>query len=159
VIVPVVVVREADVELELLPPHPAMASVATTIAAAPDWFGFLDFVGHLRCGRAPGGVKRVGALSRQHHRSPDEQRGQARLRAIICRLSRPVPSRPARISDRTWPACRRRSTARLEDLDEQIGNGPPRTWRRSIEFAPPIKTLPASGTSLTPLSGAAPRSR
>jgi hypothetical protein len=37
VIVPVVAVPEADVELELLPPHPAMASVATTIAAAADW--------------------------------------------------------------------------------------------------------------------------
>jgi hypothetical protein len=60
--VPVVAVTEADVELELPPPHPAMASVATTTAAAVDWVRCLDFVGYLRCGRAPDGVTRGGGF-------------------------------------------------------------------------------------------------
>jgi hypothetical protein len=53
--VPVVAAPEADVllaaldvvdvEPELPPPHPAMASVATTTAGAPDWLRFLNCVG------------------------------------------------------------------------------------------------------------------
>jgi hypothetical protein len=60
------VVVDAELEL-LLPPHPPMASVATTIAAAPSWLAFLDFIGCLRCGRAPAGSPVRGSSRARSH--------------------------------------------------------------------------------------------
>jgi hypothetical protein len=79
-----------DVALELLLPHPPLASVATAIAAAASWPACLDFIGYLPDVDVP----RTASPGRgvQDHPNADNQRRQGRVS---------TPARTARMHSRT----------------------------------------------------------